>query len=82
MSLKEELDRQREISHRRIPEEKWDIMQHAARQLAESGMAETCLKVGDTAPDFDLPNARGKSVALRELQKKGPVVLSFYRGGW
>jgi hypothetical protein len=82
MSLKEELDRQREISHRRIPEEKWDIMQHAAHTLTESGIAETCLNVGDTAPDFDLPNALGKSVALLQLLKKGPVVLSFYRGGW
>ena len=82
MSLKEELDRQREISHRRIPEEKWDIMQHAAYKLAESGITERCLRNGDLAPDFDLPNVLGKSVALRELLKKGPVVLSFYRGGW
>jgi hypothetical protein len=82
MSLKEELDRQREISHRRIPEDNWQIMQSAAQDLAKSEITERCLKVGDMAPDFDLPNALGKSVALRELLKKGPVVLSFYRGGW
>ncbi len=82
MSLKDELDRQRGISQRRIPEDKWQAMQHAARQLAESGITERCLKVGDTAPDFDLPNGAGKSVSLRELLKTGPVVLSFYRGGW
>ncbi len=41
MSLKEELDRQREISHRRIPEDKWQLMQDAAQDLTESGMAET-----------------------------------------
>ena len=82
MSLKEELDRQRGISQRRIPEDKWQAMQHAARQLAESGITERCLKVGDIAPDFDLLSALGKSISLGELLKKGPVVLSFYRGGW
>lgn len=82
MSLKEELDRQRGISHGRIPEDKWQTMQHAAQELAHSGITEKCLKVGDSAPDFDLPNGLGKSVSLRELLKAGPVVLSFYRGGW
>ncbi len=82
MFLEEQLDRQRAISRKRIPEDKWQIMQQAAQALAESGTTKRCLKVGDTALDFDLPNALGKSVTLRGLLKKGPVVLSFYRGGW
>jgi peroxiredoxin len=34
--------------------------------------------VGDTAPDFTLPEAPGKSVTLSEELKKGPLVLLFY----
>ena len=38
--------------------------------------------VGDTAPDFELPDARGGTVTLARLLRDGPVVLVFYRGAW
>ncbi|WP_430869171.1 peroxiredoxin-like family protein [Demequina aurantiaca] len=38
--------------------------------------------VGDVAPDFELPDAAGGLVRLSELAAGGPVVVSFYRGGW
>jgi len=37
---------------------------------------------GDQGPDFSLPDVRGNSVSLFGLLQKGPVVVSFYRGGW
>ncbi|WKN45158.1 peroxiredoxin-like family protein [Tunicatimonas pelagia] len=37
---------------------------------------------GDTAVDFTLPNARGQSMSLKEYLQEGPVVLTWYRGGW
>ena len=37
---------------------------------------------GDRAPDFELPDARGGTVALRDALAAGPVVLVFYRGAW
>lgn len=37
---------------------------------------------GDMAPDFSLSNATGDMVRLNDLLKKGPVVLTFYRGTW
>ena len=46
-------------------------------QLPEPG-----LKVGDRAPDFTLGNARGEKVRLSDLLKRGPVILTFYRGAW
>ena len=82
MSLERKLEKQRQTSHKRIPTNNWEAMQRAAQDLARSGITEKCLRAGDTAPDFDLPNAHGKSVSLQELLKTGPVVLSFYRGGW
>lgn len=42
----------------------------------------TALNVGDRAPDFTLKNATGANVALSELLDKGPVILTWYRGGW
>jgi peroxiredoxin len=47
-----------------------------------SALNNTALKVGDTAPDFVLNNALNQPVKLADLLKKGPVVLSWYRGGW
>jgi peroxiredoxin len=38
--------------------------------------------VGEAAPDFELPDERGRSVTLTALRREGPVVLVFYRGAW
>lgn len=40
------------------------------------------LRVGDQAKDFRLPNASGGEQTLAALLKEGPLVISFYRGGW
>tara|TARA_R110000868_G_scaffold928_3_gene7039 strand:- start:1722 stop:2372 length:651 start_codon:yes stop_codon:yes gene_type:complete len=40
------------------------------------------IKIGQKAPGFELPNAEGKSIVLKLLLEKGPVVITFYRGNW
>tara|TARA_R110001583_G_scaffold72289_1_gene202553 strand:+ start:5339 stop:5989 length:651 start_codon:yes stop_codon:yes gene_type:complete len=40
------------------------------------------IKIGQKAPDFELPNPEGKSISLDFLLKNGPVVITFYRGNW
>lgn len=40
------------------------------------------IAVGSKAPDFTIPNAKSEQVNLYDLLENGPVVLSFYRGGW
>lgn len=57
-------------------------MHQATEELANSGIIDRTLKTGDTAPVFELPTADGERVELRSLLQQGPVVLSFYRGGW
>ncbi len=42
----------------------------------------TALNVGDKAPDFTLMDATGTEVKLSSLLQDGPVVLTWYRGGW
>ena len=82
MSLTQDLAHLREESRRKIPEDNLAVMDRAVEDLARSGLVEAALSKGDTAPDFVLPNAVGRSVSLSELLEQGPVVLSFYRGGW
>jgi peroxiredoxin len=82
MSLKAELDAFRSEFMARVPPEIRDAMVRADMELAASGIVQKALKAGDRAPDFSLPDARGGCVRLNGLLGAGPVVLSFYGGGW
>ena len=82
MSLKAELDAFRSEFMAQVSPEIREAMVRADMELAASGIAQRALKAGDRAPDFNLPDARGSYVHLKELLATGPVVLSFYRGSW
>ena len=43
---------------------------------------ESAIQIGAKAPDFELPNADGDMRRLSDILDRGPVVLTFYRGGW
>ncbi|OJJ15351.1 alkyl hydroperoxide reductase [marine bacterium AO1-C] len=58
------------------------IMANATQALIDANIEAQALKVGDTIPEFSLPNVKGASVDSSELLKQGPLVISFYRGGW
>jgi peroxiredoxin len=64
------------------PSEIRDAMGRADLELAASGITDRALKAGDLAPDFELPGADGRTTRLSTLLRDGPVVVSFYRGGW
>src|SRR5689334_20097282 len=40
------------------------------------------LFINSKAPEFKLKDQTGVEVSLKEMRKKGPVVLMFYRGYW
>jgi peroxiredoxin len=40
------------------------------------------LKIGDKAPDFTAKDQNGKVISLKEVLKKGPAIIVFYRGQW
>ena len=58
------------------------IVTASFEKLAASQVGVSARTVGDAAPVFTLPNAIGRPVSLSNLLGRGPVVLSFYRGGW
>ncbi|MEM9217016.1 MAG: peroxiredoxin-like family protein [Cyanobacteria bacterium P01_F01_bin.150] len=82
MTLAIDLQTQQDNFRRRVPQDTQTVMQQATADLGASGILDQTLKVGDTIPDFALPNATGQTVAIRELLAPGPVVIAFYRGGW
>lgn len=82
MSLKADIDNLIEKSSERIPLDIQKLMASDTERLKQSGIEDNSLKAGDKAPSFTLPNAKGEQVSSTDLLAKGPVVLSFYRGGW
>lgn len=82
MSLSEQLKALNEKGLAGLPEDVRQIMAQAMEEMTASGIVEQALGVGDSVPDFELPNAKGESVRFSDLLANGPVVVSFYRGGW
>lgn len=52
------------------------------QRLLNSNITDHAKGIGDVAPDFRLPNVQGGTTSLSELLERGPVAVSFYRGGW
>jgi peroxiredoxin len=65
-----------------VPRSVIETMHRATAELIASDLASRAKKAGDVAPSFSLRDPEGNVVSLAELLKKGPVVLSFYRGVW
>jgi len=82
MSLKEQLAEYRAGWHQRVPAERQAIMQRHIDELRSGTIGRTMLKVGDHAPAIVLGNAKGATVDVGTLLNKGPVIVTFYRGGW
>ncbi|MCL5246607.1 AhpC/TSA family protein [Cellulophaga sp. 20_2_10] len=51
-------------------------------EAKEFQKGKNAIKIGEEAPNFELPNPQGKSISLSTFLDKGSVVISFYRGSW
>lgn len=80
-TLLEEIKAYKEQFKQKAPAEKQRLMAQATQELKDSGMASG-LVIGDQAPMFELPHADGTQIDLKVLLQKGPVIVTFYRGGW
>ncbi|MBY0517571.1 MAG: AhpC/TSA family protein [Bacteriovoracaceae bacterium] len=61
----------------RTAEERKTIFQNATERLKESGIENKIPKTGDTFPDLKLGEKK-----VSEWISSGPLVVTFYRGGW
>ena len=82
MTLSERLDTIRTAAKTHIPPEAQAVMHRNVEELRGGGIMQRIAGVGHPAPKFTLPNVDGRQVSLDDLLKRGPVVLSFYRGRW
>ncbi|GHC55653.1 peroxiredoxin-like family protein [Ulvibacter litoralis] len=76
------LDVKRKEGIAKYSEEKNQIYTEGIAAVATSGILDKAINVGDKAPNFNLKNALNESVSLYNELEKGPVVLTWYRGGW
>lgn len=66
----------------KIPEDTLQTMLGATQSLADSGITQKTPKNGDTLLNFSLPDQNLQKQELSTLLEYGPVVVTFYRGGW
>lgn len=81
-TLKSLLDNKKESFELKADEKTKKVYKEGIEAVANSGILKSAKQVGDIAPNFTLTNALGKSVELKDYLKKGPVIVTWYRGGW
>ena len=80
-TLESKLARGRSMARERMPQY-MDLVDRMTAELKDS-IVGGALGEGETAPEFELHRAdHDEMVKLSDQLRKGPVVLSFYRGQW
>lgn len=66
----------------KVPEDIQQTMANATQALLESGISDAAPKQGEALASFTLSNQLGETRSLEQLLEQGPLVITFYRGGW
>jgi peroxiredoxin len=82
MSLEEKLAAVRRATASRLSAEGRRTVADTIERNRMLQLAEQSLRVGDTLPDFALPDAEGRIVTSGGLLDRGPLVTAFFRGEW
>lgn len=80
--LQKQLDQTLQAIKQQVPAEAFDTMTGETEALKASGIEGKAVQDGETAPDFTLTNHLGNEMSLGTMLSNGPLVVSFYRGGW
>jgi hypothetical protein len=81
-TLSEQLADYRAGWRARVPANRQASMDQHVAHLTASGIARGAKQVGERAPDIRLRDQHGEIFDVATLLAKGPVVVTFYRGGW
>lgn len=81
-TLREQLQAREDASSTKIPKEIKSDFAEGIAAVKAAKVVEGAKQAGDEAPDFTLKNAVNENISLATELKKGPVVLTWYRGGW
>lgn len=81
-TLSQQLEEYRAGWMLRVPADRRLAMERHIAHLSETGLGRDAKGVGDQAPEITLPDAHGQPFAVAALLAKGPVIVTFYRGGW
>jgi peroxiredoxin len=82
MSLKAQLDACRRAFEASTPPGIVAALEGSVAELVQTGLVRQAVKAGERAPLFRLRSNTGDFVALSEALDRGPVVVSFFQGGW
>jgi len=82
MTLKEQTRATKEAFRAQADADTVGLVETGLREIEACHPAGRALGPGDRAPDFEGTEMRGTRVRLSDRLADGPVVLSFYRGGW
>jgi peroxiredoxin len=82
MGLQQQLEEFQEQFQRTAPAGRRALYEAKIEELRTSFALEAAAGLGSIAPDFRLPDVTGNLVSLHDLLLDGPVVVTFYRGGW
>jgi peroxiredoxin len=82
MTLEQTLSQLREKFGKMMPAAPETVMDGHINYLRKSGAVDQILKSGAKAPAFTLKNQNGEDVSSVDLLIRGPLVMSFTRGGW
>lgn len=81
-TLKAKLEAKSAESAKRVPAEVRAEFAKGIKAVKDSGIEKSAKQVGDKAPDFTLKTPIDSEVTLSKVLQKGPVILTWYRGGW
>lgn len=82
MKLAEKVEKINQSFSRMMSQEEFHSLRDEIRKLAESGLAERALKIGESIPEGQLLNGRNENVDLHAILRNHPLIISFYRGQW
>ena len=82
MSLKAQIDAYNVQKDAKLPADVLALMNTTNEELIAQHIKDNALQIGQKVENFSLTNHNGENIELADLLKKGPVIISFYRGGW